>query len=68
MYFYAFDLGVDVLAWFENAVIDIHVRISIKNLRDAQTAIAPVMHEECVNVLAINFVNNCGVSSFRCSG
>ena len=61
MYCYVFDLGVDVIAWFEHAVKDIHVHLSIKILRDVQTAIAPVVllvHVECVNVLAINFVNN----------
>ena len=48
MYYHAFDLGVDVIAWFEHPVKDIHVHSSIKNLRDVQTAImiAPVMHEE----------------------
>ena len=58
MYFHALDLGVDVIAWFEHPVKDIHVHISIKNLRDVQTAIAPVMHAECVNVLSINFAKN----------
>ena len=57
-YFHSVDLGVDVIAWLEHATIDIYVHLSIKNLRDVQTAIAPVIHGECVNVLSINFAKN----------
>ena len=48
-----------MIAFFEHAVKDIYVHLSIKNLRDLQTTmIAPVMHEECVNMLYINFSKN----------
>ena len=29
-YFHAFDLGIDVVAWFEDAVEDIYVHLFIK--------------------------------------